>query len=226
MSKTALILCGGYGTRFRSISNGPKILAEFNKSSYIDWLYCYLLDHGFDKVVLCLGYKSTEIIDYINDKNMIIQTEVIIESETMGTGGAIVNAMIALNLQDVFVFNGDTFWDTNIPNELFTATDAQCLMCVTEIEVNDRFGDVAVDDCGNATIKHGTTNTPIYNSHVYTGILRLRANLITHSLKLPYSLEDLIQTDLMEVRTIPYKSNFIDYGTPEGFWDLKAKNEL
>ena len=66
MSRVALILCGGKGTRFRSISSSPKILAPFRSGLFIDWLIDFLKNNKFETIILSLGYKSEEIIEYIN----------------------------------------------------------------------------------------------------------------------------------------------------------------
>ena len=64
MSKiNVLILCGGLGTRFRSISKKiPKALAKVSNKPILDWLLMILKKQGFNKVILATGFKG-ELID-------------------------------------------------------------------------------------------------------------------------------------------------------------------
>ena len=59
-----LILCGGKGTRLKSIVNDkPKILAEINGIPFIEYLLNYLDKEGVTRTILCTGNMHTKIED-------------------------------------------------------------------------------------------------------------------------------------------------------------------
>ena len=119
MSRIALILCGGMGTRFASVSNDPKILAEFRGKLFIDWLTDYICDHAFEKIVYSLGYKSDQIISHIEKINKEISIDYLVEEVPLGTGGAIKAYFERHGRSELYVFNGDTFFSKNYLRNFF-----------------------------------------------------------------------------------------------------------
>jgi D-glycero-alpha-D-manno-heptose 1-phosphate guanylyltransferase len=226
MSNIAIILCGGVGSRFRSISTNPKILTEFNGVKYIDWIYSYLYNNGFETVILCLGYRAVDVLKHLEEKPPLLSTKTIIEEEALGTGGAVLNAMKKFSVDDAFVFNGDTYWSSNIPAAMFASIDVDCAMCVSLIKNNDRYGAVYQSEDRTASIVRGTANEPLYNSHVSNGIVRLKVKPQKITLPLPCSLESLVTQQKLTVSTFPMPGSFIDYGTPSGYRRLNTKNEI
>ena len=60
----ALILCGGKGTRLRSVVSGrPKVLAEIGDRPFLDILIEDLLRAGFKIIVLSVGYLKEQVKD-------------------------------------------------------------------------------------------------------------------------------------------------------------------
>jgi NDP-sugar pyrophosphorylase family protein len=54
-----LILCGGRGTRLRSvISDKPKVLVPVNGRPFLSYLLDQLIAASFKNVILCTGYKG------------------------------------------------------------------------------------------------------------------------------------------------------------------------
>lgn len=66
--KQAVILAGGFGTRLRPITNTiPKPMIIFHGKPFLEYLIQMLVDQGFQKVVLLLGYLPDKIKDYFGD---------------------------------------------------------------------------------------------------------------------------------------------------------------
>ena len=64
----AVILCGGKGTRLKSISKGlPKILIPIEKKPFIYFLLESLIKHEFKKIFLLISYKSKYIRNEVGD---------------------------------------------------------------------------------------------------------------------------------------------------------------
>ena len=108
MSKQAVILSGGFGTRLSHvISDVPKPMAPIQNIPFLEYIVQTLKQQGFDHFIFLTGYKSECIENYFKYlKNAIF----VKEEKALGTGGAILNAFN--NLQDeFFLINGDTFFD-------------------------------------------------------------------------------------------------------------------
>ena len=62
----AIILCGGKGSRFKSVSAKPKILAKFGKKNLIDLiLNQFKLNKISKPPIFLLGNQSHEILSYL-----------------------------------------------------------------------------------------------------------------------------------------------------------------
>ena len=106
-----IILAGGLATRLRPLTEKiPKALIEINGIPFIDYQLNYLKKQGITDVVLCTGYLSEQIVDFVGsgsryDLKIIYSND---GNKLLGTGGAIKNAAIHLN--DIFfILYGDSF---------------------------------------------------------------------------------------------------------------------
>ena len=102
-----LILCGGLGTRFRSISGGgQKILVELAGKAFIDILIESILSFGSRRFILCVGHERDRVKEHFKNKNLeVVFSE---ENECLGTGGAVKNAMPYVESSPFLVLNGDS----------------------------------------------------------------------------------------------------------------------
>tara|TARA_A100001388_G_scaffold243809_1_gene201313 strand:+ start:1933 stop:2610 length:678 start_codon:yes stop_codon:yes gene_type:complete len=108
------ILNGGHGKRVREFSNNkPKCLISFKKKPFIYYQLKLLKKKGINKIYLCLGYKSKEIIKYLK-KNPKLSKNVnyIIENKKLNTGGALLNAQKYMSDYFLVTF-GDSYLDVN-----------------------------------------------------------------------------------------------------------------
>src|SRR3989338_10010306 len=103
----AVILCGGLGTRLRSvIGESPKPMAEFGHEPFLNIILKDLRDQGFQMAILCAGYKGDRIAEYYRQHDMGLETIVSIEPRPLGTGGAIQYAKAWIGSEPVLVLNG------------------------------------------------------------------------------------------------------------------------
>ena len=111
----AIVLAGGLGTRLRSVvSELPKPMAPVGDKPFLEYILKYLKKNGIDKVVLSVGYKWETIKEYFGDSFEDIELVYSIENEPLGTGGAIKQAMEYVSDVNVFIVNGDTFFDIDL----------------------------------------------------------------------------------------------------------------
>src|SRR2546422_1904333 len=116
MSLTTLVLCGGKGTRLRSLQGDPpKLLVRIGGRPYVEYLFRYLQDQGVSDVVLCTGHLSERIVEYCEDGSRWgLAVRYSHERVALGTGGAVKNAH-SLSLSDPFlVINGDTLFGAQL----------------------------------------------------------------------------------------------------------------
>ncbi len=64
-----LILCGGQGTRLRSvIPDRPKGLAPVAGKPFLDILVDELLGQGFQRLIFCVGHLNEQVIAYFQHR--------------------------------------------------------------------------------------------------------------------------------------------------------------
>ena len=110
----ALILAGGRGKRLRPLTDKiPKSLIPINKKPLIQYTINYLKKFGINEIIICTGYKSNQIQNFLKKKkNFGCKIEYSIEKSPLGTAGAIRNAIKNLSDESFLVINGDVI--TNI----------------------------------------------------------------------------------------------------------------
>lgn len=110
VAATALILAGGLGTRLRGVvADRPKVLAPVSGRPFLAHLLDRLAVAGVSKVVLSLGHMADQVVTYCRDHPVSGMTlDCVVESEPLGTGGAIAFARDRLEGDNVLILNGDT----------------------------------------------------------------------------------------------------------------------
>src|SRR3989344_6201785 len=105
-----LILCGGLGTRLRSVVSGvPKAMAPVGGKPFLLYKIEWLKKYGLTDLVLCVGYKAEQIRNYFGDGSRFgVTIAYSQEEELFGTAGAI--KLAEPLVQGTFVvLNGDTY---------------------------------------------------------------------------------------------------------------------
>ena len=110
----ALILAGGRGKRLRPITDKiPKPLILINNLPLIERSVKYLKKFGINDIIICSGYKSKQIENFLKKKkNFNCKIEFSIERSPLGTAGAIKKATQKISDDSFVVINGDII--TNI----------------------------------------------------------------------------------------------------------------
>ncbi len=105
------ILAGGLATRLSPITKTiPKALVPVAGRPFVLWQLEYLRDQGISRVVLCTGYRSTQIEQIVGDGSQFgVAVEYSDDGTTLlGTGGALGKALPLLG-PEFFVLYGDSF---------------------------------------------------------------------------------------------------------------------
>ncbi|HLD00816.1 MAG TPA: nucleotidyltransferase family protein [Candidatus Nanoarchaeia archaeon] len=143
MIDTAIILAGGLGTRLRPLTyNIPKPLLPIKGQPIVEHAIKNMAQQGIKKIILSIGYKSETIQEYFGDgKKWGVHISYSLESNPLGTGGAIKKALGNLN-QPVFVVWGDNLMDINYRelNSIHQKYKKLVTMVLTEREDVENFG--------------------------------------------------------------------------------------
>ena len=131
----AIILAGGRGKRLRPITDYvPKPLIPINNMPIIEWQIKYLKKHGISEVIICSGYKSEMIKNYLANKKLGVKIIFSIESKPLGTGGAIKKAAKKIKDNSFIVINGDII--TNIDLKKLIGKENS----IASIQLRTKFG--------------------------------------------------------------------------------------
>jgi NDP-sugar pyrophosphorylase family protein len=106
---SAVVLCGGLGTRLRSAVDGQKTMAPIGEKPFLEILLEWAAGHGVKRFVLCTGYKSEQVEKYFRSSRNKVEVVISPETSPLGTGGAVRNALPLLKGKAALVLNGDSF---------------------------------------------------------------------------------------------------------------------
>ena len=244
----ALILCGGQGTRLRSvIGERQKTMTKVGSVPFLVNVINYLKSYKITNVIFATGYKSHEVRDYFGDKYYFgVDVSYSEEKVSLGTGGAIRNAFSKLKYNEVLVLNGDTLFeaDLNKLKDNFKTLNADMSIACKAVEDKSRYGTIRIsfDSDKNAGNKDqgvivsfdekiNKSNEDSGDLYINGGIYILKKDLIaTIPQNEKVSLEkDLIPKWLSEDKLIGgviSEANFVDIGTPESLGEYKKSQDF
>lgn len=223
----AVVLAGGLGTRLRSVvADVPKPMAPVANRPFLDYILHYLKAQGVTRVVLAVGYKWEVIRDrYAQPENAFgLEIAYSVETEPLGTGGAIFQAAAEVTADEFFIINGDTSFQVPLAElkSLATAKDAEMAIALKPIDNPDRYGTVETDADGRIQrfIEKGASEvTAPYQ--INGGIYLMKKELTTRfDLPQKFSFEvDFMQQYLETVKVYgaAFDVPFIDIGIPDDF---------
>src|ERR1700733_82705 len=117
MSRTsdAIILCGGAGLRLRPVTgDGPKSMAQVSGRPFLETLLRQLERHGFQRVILAVGYAGSAIQSHFGETFGALHVEYSNELTPLGTGGAVGNAAELVRSESCLIMNGDSYTDADL----------------------------------------------------------------------------------------------------------------
>lgn len=121
----AVIIAGGKGQRMELAI--PKALVEVKGKPIIAHQINYLLKNNVKKIILALGFKAQQVIDYINKNYPKAPIDYTIEKELLGTAGALKLALSKAESDFVIALNCDDITDINISKLQKLKEDAICI---------------------------------------------------------------------------------------------------
>lgn len=167
----AIILAGGRGKRLRPITDYvPKPLVPLNNIPIIEWQILYLKKFGIKEIIICTGYKTEMIENFLSIKNNLgVKIKYSIEHTPLGTGGAIKQAGSSIKDDSFFVLNGDTITDIDLKQF------AKKSNSIASIELKTKFGVIEIDGDKVTTFKE---KKEISNVWMNAGIYHLQKEVL------------------------------------------------
>ena len=239
MIQQAIILAGGLGTRLRSaVPELPKCMAPVAGKPFLSYVIDALQQQGIGKFIFALGYKSEHFEEYLAEKfssgsatfpgGSGSSCQLSIETEPLGTGGAIRLACRKAAEAQVLVLNGDTFFGVRIAElaAFHEAEKAHCTLCLKPMENFDRYGVVELNSDGS--IRHFREKQFYKAGLINGGVYALdTARFLSASLPEKFSFEkDYLEQQEPGRRLFGLVQDgyFIDIGIPEDY--QRAQQEL
>lgn len=225
----AIVLAGGFGTRLRSaVSDVPKPMAPMDEKGtpFLKVLFDFLKRNGITHIVLSIGYMGNVIKDYFGVEYQGIPIDYSSEDTPLLTGGAIKKALASCVEPDVFVLNGDTFFDVDLAEmaQQHKADHADLTIAVKEKFDFDRYGTVEFDKKRITAFKE---KTYCKAGWINGGIYCMKKDLLNCVDEKKFSFEkDFMEkkVGMIEIMPFPSEGYFIDIGVPEDYF--LAQKEL
>ncbi|MBA9079237.1 MULTISPECIES: nucleotidyltransferase family protein [Rufibacter] len=225
MTKEAIVLAGGLGTRLRSVvQDVPKPMAEVAGRPFLDYLLFTLAKNNIKKAVLAVGHKHEVIQEYYAGQNPFgVALEYSIETELLGTGGAISQAAGLVQADDFFILNGDTYFEVDLAalHAFAQGKNADLALSLKQMKDSDRYGSVVTAPDQRVTSFKEKQPGQKQDLLINGGVYYMKKHLLqSFSLPQKFSFEvDLLQPFLPQIKVYgqTYRGTFIDIGIPEDY---------
>lgn len=220
--QACVILAGGLGTRLQEALKGlPKCLAPVGERSFLEIQLDMLAAQGVTRFVLALGHQAIQVqatLARLSSRHCIAQ---VVEAHALGTGGAVLNAMKELKLQEALVANGDTFLSGSLEGmrHQLDVIGGECMrMAVVQVNNRARFGGVLHD--GRRVVglaEKGLAGPGLINA----GLYRIHSSAFgSRVVGSAFSLETELTPALVACKKLglsAIEGSFIDIGVPEDY---------
>ena len=221
----AIILAGGKGTRLGSVVKDlPKPMADVNGMPFLSHVLARLSASGVDRVILSVGYRFEDIKGYFGASFKGIAIDYVIEGEPLGTGGAVKKAIKRARQEDVFVLNGDTYFEVSLEGLMYShkKRGADVTISLKQMWNTGRYGTVTLDARGNVAgfNEKRFDGLGLVNAGFYLLKRETSELLDRYCPQKSFSFEsDFLEANVKALKIAPYIGGgyFIDIGIPEDY---------
>ena len=224
----AIVLCGGAGLRLRSVTgDAPKSLASIGGRPFLEILFHQLRRYGFRRAILAVGFQGDVVRSYFGSRVEGLALDYSIETEPLGTGGALRKATDYLETDRVLILNGDSYTDADLPAFVDDACRANADISILLVPVDGRV------DCGLVSVDTNHRVLGFKEKQAALGKQYVNAGVYVATKRLLYGIQQGVQlsleTDLFprwmaegkHLRGFNHSGKCIDIGTPERFRDAQ-----
>ena len=233
----ALVLAGGLGKRLREAYDaGPKVLAPVAGRRFLEYLLLWLHDSGIRRVILCIGYKGTQLERWLGKgREYGLDVRYSSEATPLGTAGAIKHAENLVHGDSFFALNGDSFLDVDLREmcRYHSSHSGVGTLAITSQSGSARYGNVEMNRKGeiirfaekgpSGAANESSSSVSLINGGVYL-LRKTFFDLIPRGR--PVSIEQEVFPQLTDGRLHGFITNsyFVDIGIPADY--ERAQTEL
>ena len=223
----AVVLAAGKGTRLQPLTEDkPKVLVEVNGTPLIQDVFDNLIDAGADDLVVVVGYKAEQIIDYFGDTYRDVPITYAHQREQLGLAHAILQAEPHID-GDFMLMLGDNIFRGNLGDVTNRQQEdrADAAFLVEEVPYEDpsRYGVLDTNEYGEVVEVVEKPDDPPSNLvmtgfYTFTPAIFHACHLVQPSDRGEYELPDAIDLLIQSGRTIDairLDGWRIDVGYPE-----------
>lgn len=215
------MLAGGFGTRLAHVvPNVCKPMAPVAGEPFLRRVLDQLDCAGFARVIIADGYRREQIESYFMGTYRGLEIDYSSEDTPLLTGGAIKRALKKCSQSEIFVLNGDTWFDVDfrdMEHTLLEHSGAQCCVAAKRMENFDRYG--TLDIRRDGVVRSFREKMPCSEGLINGGVYLIRNDALDFEPEV-FSfendwLERVVDKDI--IVACEADGDFIDIGVPEDY---------
>lgn len=221
--RTAVILCGGKGTRLGSLGkNTPKTLVKIQGKQILWYILKNLKLNGFNHVILPLGYKGNLIRKFISKHEKIIDHIDLINTGTntnIGKRLSIIKEKV--KSKNFLLLNGDAIFDFNLNKIIINHEKKNSDLTFISSEITYPYGTIGLKNNKVIDFKRNlvyealhSRNQKNYIAYNYSGMSIINTNKFIRNKK-KISDSQNFEKEFFPFFIKNYKTNLVKL---KGFW--------
>lgn len=221
--KTAVILCGGRGTRLGVLGkNIPKTLVEIHKKNILWYILNNLKLNGFNHIILPLGYKGNLIKKFISrNKNIINHIDLVNTGVDTSIGKRLFKIRNKIKSKNFLLLNGDAIFNFNIKKIFLDHEKKNIDLTFVSSEITYPYGTIGIKNNKVIDFKRNlvyealhSRNQKNYIAYNYSGMSIINTNKFIRNKK-KISDSQNFEKEFFPFFIKKYKTNLVKL---KGFW--------
>lgn len=214
--KIILIVAGGLGTRMgKKYEKLPKCLIEINGKTILERILEQTSALKPFKTIISVNHEYRKIIDFVDKSKYGNEVEFLIEEESLGTAGSLVELGNKHPERDFIVFNSDIIFDINFPEFLqyIKSSNNNFVTCTAKYEIEIPYG--VIEDLGPIDKDINIVEKPRITYNVIAGIYFIKKHILSSFTEGQIQMDELINNVNEKFGKIGYfniGSSWIDVG--------------
>ena len=223
LKKTAIILCGGKGTRLGKLGKKlPKTLVKIQNKEILWYILKLLKKNGFNHIILPTGYKE-KLINKFLYKNKFFDLEIksIFTGQNTNIGKRIYKIQNEISSENVLLLNGDAIFNLNLKKIFSHHIKNKTDLTYLSSEITYPYGTIGTKNGKIVDFKRNliydkisVRNQNNYLAYNYTGMAIIKKELL-NKFKKSFKNTDNFEQFFFPKVIKGYKTNILKI---RGFW--------